>query len=270
VARNVVKTVRAGTLRVSSRARTRRQSGKKPSWLMSSRGYLDVIDGGAKIAAAVLTAPVLRGWYSRWGATPAEVSAPMPGDELVPQPKIASTRAITIGAPPRDVWPWLAQIGQGRGGFYSYDALENLVRCDIHSADRIIPRLQQLHPGDLILLAPAGGPCFRVSTTRPPSILTLAGADPKTRAVAPIPATPEEMASTWQWVLHPVDNGRRTRLVVRQRLSYPRRQAVLWHLVEPVSFVMERRMLHGIKTRAEDHHTAPSAEANAGSPSTRR
>ena len=161
MARNVVKTVRAGTLRVSSRARTRRQSGKKPSWLMSSRGYLDVIDGGAKIAAAVLTAPVLRGWYSRWGATPAEVSAPMPGDELVPQPKIASTRAITIGAPPRDVWPWLAQIGRGRGGFYSYDALENLVRCDIHSADRIIPRLQQLPPGDLILLAPAGGPCFR-------------------------------------------------------------------------------------------------------------
>jgi len=96
--------------------------------------------------------------------------------------------------------------------------------------------------------------------------LIKAGADPKTRAVAPIPATPEEMASTWQWVLNAVDNGRRTRLVVRQRLSYPRRQAVLWRLVEPVSFVMERRMLHGIKARAEDHHTAPSAEASVGSP----
>jgi hypothetical protein len=82
----------------------------------------------------------------------------MPGDELVPQPKITSTRAITIDAPPHEVWPWLAQIGQGRGGFYSYDALENLVRCDIHSANRIIPRLQRLHPGDLILLAPAGDP----------------------------------------------------------------------------------------------------------------
>jgi len=269
VARNIVKTVRARALRVSSRARAGGGPRNKPSWLMSSRGSLDVIDGSVKIVAAVLTAPVVRGWYNRWGATPAEVSAAMPGDELVPQPKIASTRAITIGAPPRQVWPWLAQIGQGRGGFYSYDALENLVRCDIHSANRIIPRLQQLRPGDLILLAPAGGPCFRVSTTRPPSILTLAGADPKTRAVAPIPATPEEMASTWQWVLHPVDNGRRTRLVVRQRISYPRRQAVLWHLVEPVSFVMERRMLHGIKARAEDHHTAPSAEAHVGSRSIR-
>ena len=171
----------------------------------------------------------------------------MPGVELVPQPKITSTRAITIGAPPREVWPWLVQIGQGRGGFYSYDALENLVRCDIHSVGRIIPQLQQLHLGDLILLAPAGGPCFRVSRIQPPATLTLVGADPKTRAAAPIPATPEELASTWQWVLHPVDNGRSTRLVARQRLSYPRRQSALWHLVEPVSFVMEHRMLHGIK-----------------------
>ena len=123
MARNIVKTVKAGAVRVSSRARTRRQSEKKPSRRISSYGYLDVIEGGAKIAAAVLTDPVLRGWYNRWGATPAEVSAPMPGDELVPQPKIASTRAITISVPPREVW--LAQIGQGRGGFYSYDALEN-------------------------------------------------------------------------------------------------------------------------------------------------
>src|SRR5215831_2205624 len=176
------------------------QPGKKPARHMSSRGYLDVIDGGARIAAAILTAPVLRGPHNRWGATPAEVSATMPGDELVPKPKITSTRAITIDAPPRDVWPWLVQIGQGRGGFYSYDALENLVRCDIHSADRIIPQLQQLDPGDLILLAAAGGPCFRVSKAQPPSVLALVGADPKTRVAAPIPATPEELASTWQWV----------------------------------------------------------------------
>jgi hypothetical protein len=241
--------------------------GHNPSWHNSSRGYRDVIEGGAKIAAAILTAPVLRGPHNRWGAAPAEVSAAMPGDELVPKPKISSTRAITIDAPPHDVWPWLVQIGQGRGGFYSYDALENLARCDIHSADRIIPQLQQLHPGDLILLAPAGGPCFRVSETQPPSVLTLVGADPKTRVAGPIPATPGEMASTWQWVLHPVDNGRGTRLVVRQRLSYPRRQSALWRLVEPVSFVMERRMLHGIKARAEGRRTAPSAETRSGSSS---
>jgi hypothetical protein len=253
---NIVKTIKTRAERLSGGAQARSQRGKKPSWHASSHGYLDVIEGGAKIAAAILTAPVLRGAHNRWGATPAEVSAAMPGDELVPKPKITSTRAITINARPHEVWPWLAQIGQGRGGFYSYDALENLARCDIHSADRIIPQLQQPHPGDLILLAPAGAPCFRVSKTQPPSVLTLVGADPKTRVAAPIPGTPEEMASTWQWVLHAVDNGRGTRLVVRQRLSYPRRQSALWHLVEPVGFVMERRTLHGIKARAEGQHTA--------------
>jgi hypothetical protein len=190
---NIVQTIKNRAERLSAQAGARSQPGKKkPSWHMSSHGYLDVIEGGAKIAAAILTAPVLRGPHSRWGATPAEVSATMPGDELVPKPKIISTRAITIDAPPRDVWPWLVQIGQGRGGFYSYDALENLVRCDIHSSDRIIPQLQQLDPGDLILLAPAGAPCFRVSKVQPPSVLTLVGADPKTRVAAPIPATPEE------------------------------------------------------------------------------
>ncbi len=97
---------------------------------------------------------------------------------------------------PDEVWAWLVQIGQGRGGFYSYDALGNLIRCDIHSADRIIPELQDLHPGDLILLAPAEAPCFRVARAEPPRVLALVGADPKTRTMGPIPATPEEMAST--------------------------------------------------------------------------
>src|SRR5262249_19417072 len=157
----------------------------------------------------------------------------MPGDELVPKPKITSTRAITINAPPHEVWPWLVQIGQGRGGFYSYDALENLVRCDIHSADRIIPQLQRLHPRDLILLAPSGALCFRVSKTQPPPALTLVGADPKPRVAAPTPATPEEMASPWRGVPRPVAPGRGPRLVARQRLSYPRRQSALWPRVEP-------------------------------------
>jgi hypothetical protein len=199
----------------------------------------------------MLTAPVSRRWYNRWGATPAEVAGGMPGDELVPCPKMTSTRAITIGAPPWDVWAWLVQIGQGRGGFYSFDALENLLRCDIHSVGQIMSELQELQEGDLILLAPAEAPCYRVTMVERPNVLVLAGADPKTRAVQPIPASSEELASTWQWVLRPTEGGRGTRLVARQRYSYPRRQSVLWHLIEPVDFVMERRMLGGIKSRAE-------------------
>lgn len=220
-----------------------------------SRNVLEMIVGGAEIGAAAITAPLMRHSYNRWGATAAEVASAMPGDELVPRPKITSTRAITVGAPPEHVWAWVVQIGQGRGGFYSFDALENLIRCDIHSAGRINPQLQELHAGDLILLAPAEAPCFRVTTVEPPGVLVLAGADPETRAVLPVPATPEDMAHVWQWVLRPATGGG-TRLVVRQRYCYPRRQAALWHFVEAVSFVMERQMLRGIKARAEGRHTA--------------
>ena len=106
---------------------------------------------------ALLTAPAARRWYNRWGAAPAEVAGAMPGDQLVPAPKLACTRAVTIGAPPQEVWAWLVQIGRGRGGFYSFDALENLLRCDIRSADQILPDLQELHVGDLVLLVPAPG-----------------------------------------------------------------------------------------------------------------
>jgi hypothetical protein len=76
-------------------------------------------------------------------------------------------------------------------------------------------------------------------------------ARPVTQAVQPAGAAPDELASTWQWLLRPVAGGLGTRLVARQRYSYPRGQSVMWHLIEPVSFVMERRMLHGIRARAE-------------------
>ena len=93
------------------------------SW-RPSPGVLAGVGGGAWLAVAVITAPAARHWYNRWRATPAEAAGAMPGDDLIPHPKMTSTRAVTIGAPPAEVWAWLAQIGQGRGGFYSYDVLE--------------------------------------------------------------------------------------------------------------------------------------------------
>jgi hypothetical protein len=233
------------------------------SW-RPSPDVLAGIGGGAWLAAAVITAPAARHWYNGWGATPAEVAGAMPGDDLVPYPKMASTRAITIGAPPAEVWAWLVQIGQGRGGFYSYDVLENLARCDIHSATQIMPQLQRLQPGDLIRLAPGQAPCFRVATAEPPRALVLAAADPVTLAAQPVATSPDQLASTWQWLLSPLAGGRGTRLVARQRYSYPGGQSVMWHLVEPVSFVMERRMLHGIKARAESRAAAGCAGSPAG------
>lgn len=209
----------------------------------------DVVLGGSQVLATTLTAPVGRRWYNRWGATQAEVAGAMPGDELVPAPQLGYTRAITIQAPVTAVWPWLAQIGQGRGGLYSYDGLENLARCDIHSADRVLAQFQDLAVGDLIRLGPQGYPCFGVHAVSPPHHLVLVGADPQPPHS---PGTAESGVATWQWELRPTAGGRATRLLVRQRLSYPAGLSVMWHLVEPVGFVMERRMLRGIRRRAQN------------------
>jgi hypothetical protein len=206
--------------------------------------------GIAAVATALVTAPELGTVQDGWGATREERRATMPGDEFVPHPKIMSTRAITINAGPDRVWPWLAQIGMGRGGFYSYDTLENMIGCRIRSSRQIVPDLQQLRVGDLIRLAPGQAPCYRVGLVEPPRLLILVGADPETDQ-AGHGRKSEDLAVSWQWLIEPLDHGRRSRLIVRQRYDYPRRQRLLWHLVNPVDFAMERRMLKGIKARTE-------------------
>lgn len=215
----------------------------------AGRAVGDAAVGGAQVLAALVSAPLVRGRYNRWGAEGHELLAPMPGDDLVPHPRLGYTRAITVDAPVASVWPWLAQIGQGRGGLYSFDALENLVGCRIHSVDRIVPELQDLATGDLVRMGPDGYPCFRVVLVRPPTDLVLVGADPRPPHAAAPPDGPG--TATWQFALRPRDDGRSTRLVVRQRLTYRDSASVLWHLVEPVAFVMERQMLQGIRRRAE-------------------
>ena len=211
--------------------------------------FSDVVGGGVLVLGALAVSPLIRRRYNRWGVDDAELLAGLPGDDLVPDPDLGYTRGITIDAPAGDVWPWVAQFGQGRGGFYSYDGLENLFRCDIHSADRVLPALQDIAAGDVVRLAPGGAPSFRVHLVRRPAALVLVSAGP-----AQMGSPPDDVGAslaTWQWVLRPLDGGRRTRLIVRQRLSRPRSQRLLWRLVEPVGFVMERRMLRGIKERAE-------------------
>lgn len=230
---------------------------------MSLSGVADVVVGGTQVLAATVTAPVGRRRYNRWGATDAEVAAGMPGDELVTDPVLGYTRAITIAAAPQQVWPWLVQMGQGRGGLYSFDGLENLVGCRIHSVDRVVPELQRLAIGDLVRLGPAGYPCFRVHQVTDGSSLVLVGADPRPPHTAATPDSPAGIA-TWQWQLTPTPDGQGTRLVTRQRLSYPRTAAmgVMWHLVEPVGFVMERRMLRRIKDLAEGDRRPGSRRAD--------
>lgn len=207
---------------------------------------LDEAVGALSIAGALTFSPVLSRWYRRWGATADECAGPLPGDELVADPRLESTRAVDIDATPDKVWPWLVQMGHGRAGLYSYESLENLIGCDIHNADRVEPAWQSLEVGDRVSLGPDGYPSFMVRHVEPGACIVLLAGGGR-----------GEPANSWAFVLRP--RGRRgARLLVRSRYDYPPTlgQRVIWRVVtEPAHFVMERRMLLGIKQRAEANVT---------------
>lgn len=189
----------------------------------------------AVVAVVMLTALILlRPWHMRWGSTDLELRAHLPGDELVPDATYVVQHAITIPAPPAAVWPWLAQLGQDRGGFYSYSGLENLLGLRIHNVERIHPEWQDIAMGESVYATPPRWLGFdrrfgwRVARTEPGSVLVLE-----------------------QWgafVLLPTEKGE-TRLIVRTRGGgADRLQDVVlaplgFLLFEPTHFLMERKML---------------------------
>jgi hypothetical protein len=197
-------------------------------------------------------AALLRARSLRWGATDEEIRMAFPGDELVPDADLTATRAITVHAGVDSVWPWIAQLGQGRGGFYSYDFLENLVGLDIHSADRVVPGWQGIEVGDEVRLHPEGG--MTAAVVQPGRALVLRGGIPRT--------PPFDFA--WAFVVRAQPDGT-TRLVVRERYRYLHWWARL--VVEPVEFVslvMSRRMLRTIKERAQRADTATGGHSLPG------
>jgi hypothetical protein len=204
------------------------------------------------VAAAVAGLGALRRRELRWGATDEEVRAELPGDTIVPRPVWHATRAITVDASPAAVWPWLVQMGQGRGGLYSYDFLENLAGLDIHSVDRVVPELQHLAVGDHVPLAP-GQKSMVVALLEPDHALVLSVADPQTGLALGTSPGGAGVAGSWAFVVRPHGEGK-TRLVHRFRFGARRRAlGALGYalLIEVPHFVMEWRMLRGIKARAE-------------------
>jgi hypothetical protein len=187
--------------------------------------------------AVVAYSPPVRRWYLTWGATGAEAARTMPGDDLLPLPDMLSTRAITIETPPEAIWPWLVQMGSGRGGAYTYDRIENLFGLGMHSADEILSQFQNLSVGDVLPVGP-DGPGMRVEICDPGRTLVFRSQD-----------------GTWVWSfgLYPLSGG--TRLVSRNRISTPAasplRRIANRAVMEPGSLIMERKMLLGIKKRAE-------------------
>ncbi len=180
---------------------------------------------------------LFRRWCLTWGSRPDEVDRPLPGDELLRDPDIVSTRTITIDAQPSAIWPWLVQMGSGRGGAYTYDWIENLFGLGMHSANEILPEFQDVKVGDEMRLGP-NRPKMRVEVFDPEHVFTVRFED-----------------GTWVWIfaLFPEDGS--TRLVSRNRIATPNASAVirLFNVLfmEPGSLVMERKMLRGIKERAE-------------------
>lgn len=187
---------------------------------------------------------VLRHRALRWGATQSELAVDLPGDGVLPGADVVATRGITVLAEPGAVWPWLAQLGYGRGGFYSYDALENLIGLDIHSADEVVEEWQDLAVGDQVHLAPPVG--LDVLVADPGRALVLAGQPPQGED-APVPYD-----FTWAFVLRPGPAVGTTRLVVRERyLCRTRSARPMVEAVAAVSTLMSERMLRGIRDRAE-------------------
>jgi len=201
----------------------------------------------------------VRPWYLSWGATADEQAMPLPGDSIVPDAGTQNTRAITIHAPPEKIWPWLAQTGQDRGGFYSYDRLENIVGCDMPNPGVLLPDKQHWQIGDKLWMYPpdkAGGGGFAtLRVIEPGRALGFA-----TRMLGTKLDAPED--GSWSFVLVPIDADS-TRLLIRGRGTSHRSllgTAFDRSIFEPVHFAMERRMMIGVAGMAEGH--PPSAAAD--------
>ena len=203
--------------------------------------FLESVEGAALIAFHLLT-PFLRSYRARWGAVNDELSRVLPGDELVAYPKWQYTHAITIAAPAPEVWGWLVQIGSGRGGLYSYDGLENLAGCNLHNSDQNLPEFQRLQAGDEIRIHPKA-PGMNVAAVEAGHYILIHNDNRKT-------SVPNYIHTTWLLYLHAIDPTT-TRLISRGRNDYsPELANKLWMgplFVEPMGFVMERKMLLGIR-----------------------
>lgn len=206
---------------------------------------------GALAYRVFLREPVLN-----WGARPDEVARRLPGDDLLETAEVVATRAITIDAPPSAIWPWLLQMGPGRGGVYTYDWIENLFGLDMHSADRIVPEWQSMEVG--YVWRNPQGEGMRVEVVDPERAIVMRS---------------EEGSWVWAFVLEPEGNA--TRFISRNRFVLkggPLERLAEMYLMEPGSLVMERKMLLGIKSRAEklareraeaEHATVEAARSRA-------
>ena len=210
-------------------------------------GVVAAIRGAALVALHLIATPFIGRSRLRWGCVGSEACDALPGDELVPEPKWSYTMGVTIDAPPEHVWPWIAQIGQGRGGFYTYQTLENMVGCQITNTTEILPDHQHPTVGENVYLHPTAPP-LRIHAVNPPNALVLFGAP------AEIGGDEGWGMSTWQFVVNPGADGG-SRFLTRGRCDYApgwRSRLTFGGLpIKAITFVMSRRMMLEIRRLAE-------------------
>ena len=223
------------------------------------------------VAVAVVLGAYLflvRPWFLHWGASDLEVRQAWPGDELSPAPAYVATRAVTIQAPAELVWRWVVQVGQDRAGFYSYTWLENLVRADMHNADRTLDEWQIRNVGDTVWLA-------RKDRYHGAARQTVALSTPNRAMVLVSPKDYDSISAggsargSWAFILVRLD-PRTTRLVMRSRADPSTsvwQRAFSYLLFDPAHFIMERKMMLGIKDRSEECMRWLTLYGNPGCPS---
>jgi len=192
-----------------------------------------LVSGALLVAFTAAYRRLLRRPILTWGATPEEAAARLPGDELLEEADGLATRAITIDAPRSAVWPWIAQMGPApRGGAYTYDWIENLFGLNMHSADRVLPEFQHPEIGEGFGF---GANRMSYAIVEPEHVLAIRSAD-----------------GNWVWIFVLDEQEAGTRLISRNRFRLPKLKDRLGMIpMEPGSLVMERKMLLGIKQRAE-------------------
>jgi hypothetical protein len=212
--------------------------------------WRDVVEGigGAAIMAATLLTPFLRDARNHWGIDEATAARVYSGDELVSQPRWGWTHGIEIDAPASEVWPWVAQMGVGQAGFYSYQWLENVVGCGVRNAEVVHPEWE-VREGGMLSLHPKAAPLRIVSVAPGRSFVAYAPADEHARARGGRWAE-----ASWAFVVEPLAE-RRCRLLSRYRCACSDDIASRIQfgpaILEPIGFAMDRRMLMGIRQRAE-------------------
>lgn len=202
---------------------------------------------------------LIRPWYRSWGTNAALRRAELPGDHLLWQGYPRETRAIRVDAPADQVWPWVAQIGQDRGGFYSYELLEDLAGCEMTNLDFLIPSRQHWRPGDKLWMYPphkaSGLGQAPLALHEPGRALVFYTRRPGTLLTDP----PD---GTWAFIVEPIDSST-SQFIMRGRArghvgllgaSFER------SIFEPIHFAMERKMMEGVKARAEGRHVSKVAD----------